>query len=77
MIEIKIVIADYPELMMPSHEEEIEIIKNGLGEKTEVVVFEYQDSKKEEFLEIIQYQHFLLRLQAESAFFMPSDELEA
>ena len=28
-------------------------------------------------LEIIQYQHFLLRLQAESAFFMPSDELEA
>jgi hypothetical protein len=28
-------------------------------------------------LEIIQYQHFLLRLQAKSAFFMPSDELEA
>ena len=45
---------------MPSHEEEIEIIKNGLGEKTEVVVFEYQDSKKEEFIEIMKDADALL-----------------
>ncbi|EOL49265.1 hypothetical protein UC3_00168 [Enterococcus phoeniculicola ATCC BAA-412] len=49
---MKIVITDYKDSMMPTHDYEKEILINGLG-SCEVVIYEYQDEKREEFYEII------------------------
>ncbi|MGO2082987.1 NAD(P)-dependent oxidoreductase [Vagococcus sp.] len=49
---MKIVITDYPDSMMPTHDYEREILIDGLGE-CEIVVYEYADEKREEFFEVI------------------------
>lgn len=49
---MKIVIADYPDSMMPTHDYEREILIEGLGE-CEIVVYEYSDEKRAEFYEVI------------------------
>lgn len=49
---MKIVISDYPDSMMPVHDYEKEVLNAGLN-KPEIVVFPYDDSKKEEFYSII------------------------
>ncbi|MDR0921111.1 MAG: C-terminal binding protein [Lactobacillales bacterium] len=49
---MKIVISDYLDSMMPTHDYEKEILVNGLGQ-CEVVVYEYTDEKREEFFQII------------------------
>ncbi|EHJ56110.1 hypothetical protein HMPREF9318_01263 [Streptococcus urinalis FB127-CNA-2] len=49
---MKIVITDYAESMMPSHDYEKEILKNGLGDDLDIVVYEYTDNK-EEFYQVI------------------------
>lgn len=48
---MKILISDYKESMMPDHDLEFQILKEGLGSETEIEVFEYTDKKREEFLE--------------------------
>lgn len=48
---MKILISDYKESMMPDHDLEYEILKEGLGSDTEIEIFEYTDDKREEFLE--------------------------
>lgn len=47
---MKVLISDYPESMMPSHDLEIETLKSMLGDNLEVEIFEYADDKREEFL---------------------------
>lgn len=49
---MKIVISDYKDAMMPSHDYEKEILIHGLGE-CEIVVYEYTDEKRNEFYEVI------------------------
>ncbi|WP_342664128.1 hypothetical protein [Atopobacter phocae] len=49
---MKIVISDYPDSMMPTHEYEKEVLINGLG-NCEVVIHEYDDKKRKDFLEIV------------------------
>ncbi|WP_159543278.1 NAD(P)-dependent oxidoreductase [Streptococcus halichoeri] len=49
---MKVVIADYPDSMMPNHDYEREILTKGLGANTEIVVYPYHDDK-EEFYEVI------------------------
>ncbi len=51
-IDMKIVISDYPDSMMPTHEYEKEVLINGLG-NCEVVIHEYDDKKRKDFLEIV------------------------
>lgn len=48
---MKILISDYKESMMPNHDLEFQILKEGLGSDTEIEVFEYTDDNREEFLE--------------------------
>ncbi|MGT2888641.1 NAD(P)-dependent oxidoreductase [Streptococcus didelphis] len=50
---MKIIISDYPDSMMPSHDYEKEILRKGLGEETEILVYEYDDTKRQEFFEVI------------------------
>lgn len=50
---MKIVIADYPDSMMPTHELEKKILISGLGSDTNIVIFEYSDNKREEFFRVI------------------------
>ena len=57
---MKIVISDYKDSMMPSHDIEFEVLKKGLGEDVDVVVYEYSDDKKEEFYQVIQDADALL-----------------
>ena len=45
---MKIVISDYKDSMMPTHDVELEVLKEGLGEDVEIVIYEYIDEKKEE-----------------------------
>ena len=47
---MKVVIADYPDSMMPTHDYEQEILQAGLVD-CEVIVYEYSDEKKAEFFE--------------------------
>lgn len=49
---MKIVISDYPDSMMPSHDYEKQVLNAGLN-NPEIIVFPYNDSKKEEFYSII------------------------
>lgn len=49
---MKIVITDYKDSMMPTHDYEKEILINGL-DSCEIVVYEYTDEKRPEFFEII------------------------
>ena len=46
---MKVVIADYPELLMPTHDLEKACLLEGLGEDTEIVVYEYADDKEMSF----------------------------
>ena len=48
---MKILIADYAELLMPTHDLETQVLKDGLGEECEVEVYEYTDEKRDEFYE--------------------------
>ncbi|AYQ26466.1 MULTISPECIES: NAD(P)-dependent oxidoreductase [Enterococcus] len=57
---MKIVISDYKDSMMPTHDVELEVLKKGLGEDVEIVIYEYTDEKKEEFYEIIKDADALL-----------------
>lgn len=50
---MKVVIADYPELLMPTHDLEKACLLEGLGEDTEIVVYEYADDRRDEFLELM------------------------
>lgn len=50
---MKIVISDYPDSMMPTHELECAILKKGLGDDTEIVIHPYQDNEREAFYEVI------------------------
>lgn len=47
---MKVLISDYKDSMMPDHNLEIEILKEGLGQDTEIDIFEYTDDNREEFL---------------------------
>lgn len=49
---MKIVITDYKDSMMPTHDYEKEILINGLG-SCEIVVHEYTDERRQEFYEVI------------------------
>lgn len=49
---MKIVITDYKDSMMPTHDYEKEILINGLG-SCEIVVHEYTDEHRQEFYEVI------------------------
>lgn len=49
---MKVVITDYPDSMMPTHDYEKEILKSGL-ENVEIVVYEYHDENRDEFFEVI------------------------
>ena len=48
---MKILISDYPDSMMPTHDVEIATLKAGLGDDIDVEVYEYADARKDEFLE--------------------------
>ena len=48
---MKILISDYPESMMPTHDLEMETLRAGLGEDLEIEVFPYADDAREEFIE--------------------------
>lgn len=48
---MKILISDYPDSMMPTHDLEIETLKVGLGDDIDIEVYEYADERKGEFLE--------------------------
>ncbi|MBV7363252.1 hypothetical protein KRX54_02230 [Actinomycetaceae bacterium TAE3-ERU4] len=50
---MKILISDYAESMMPTHDLEIETIRAGLGPETEIEVYAYTDENRAEFLEKI------------------------
>lgn len=52
-MHMKIVISDYPDSMMPSHDYEKEILRSGLGDDIEIVVYEYSDAKRQEFYDVI------------------------
>ena len=65
---MKIVIADYPELLMPTHDLEKARLLKGLGEDTEIVVYEYADARREEFLNLMADADALL------AGFIPIDD---
>lgn len=49
---MKVLITDYKESMMQSHEIEKAILENGL-ENCEVIVYEYRDEKRDEFLNLV------------------------
>lgn len=57
---MKILISDYAESMMPTHEEEIRILKEGLGQDTEIEIFPYTDNQREEFLQKLESADALL-----------------
>lgn len=57
---MKILISDYAESMMPYHEEEIRILKEGLGTDVEVEVFAYTDSERERFAQKLEDADALL-----------------
>lgn len=46
---MKILISDYPESMMPTHDLEKEVLKKGLGNEIEIEVYPYHDAKRDEF----------------------------
>ena len=48
---MKILISDYPDSMMPTHDLEIETLKSHLGDDIEVEVYAYSDDAREEFYE--------------------------
>lgn len=50
---MKILISDYKASMMPVHDYEMEVLKNGLPD-AEIEVYEYTDEKRAEFLEKMQ-----------------------
>ena len=56
---MKIVIADYPDSMMPTHEYEQAILQAGLND-CEIVIYEYSDAHRAEFLEILKDADALL-----------------
>lgn len=50
---MKIVISDYKDTLKRNLNYEIELLKKGLGEDTEIVIYEYKDNEKE-FINIMQ-----------------------
>ena len=56
---MKIVISDYADSMMPTHEYEKQVLTTGLG-NCEVVVHEYQEEYREQFFEVIRDADALL-----------------
>lgn len=48
---MKVLIADYAELLMATHDLETQVLKEGLGEECEVEVYVYTDEKRDEFYE--------------------------
>lgn len=57
---MKIVIADYAELLMPTFDIEKKILIDGLGEECEIVEYEYTDEKRDEFFNTISNADALL-----------------
>lgn len=56
---MKVIISDYKEAMMPNHEIEIQLLKKGLDD-VEVIVYEYTDEKKDEFISLLKDADALL-----------------
>lgn len=48
---MKILIADYAELLMPTHDLETQVLREGLGENCEVEIYEYTDENRDVFYE--------------------------
>lgn len=46
---MKVLISDYEESMMPTHDLEIQTLREGLGEDLEIEVWPYTDERREEF----------------------------
>lgn len=57
---MKILISDYAESMMPAHEEEIRILRQGLGREVEVEIFAYTDEERETFARKLEQAEALL-----------------
>lgn len=49
---MKIVISDYKDSMMPLHDDEIIILTAGLPD-VEIIIYEYTDEKREEFIDLL------------------------
>lgn len=56
---MKILISDYPDSMMPTHEYEKEILMGGL-DNPEIKIYDYSDEKKDEFIELLKEADALL-----------------
>lgn len=56
---MKIVICDYKDSMMPTHEIEEKILTEGL-EAVDLVVYEYSDDKRDEFLDVVEDAEVIL-----------------
>ena len=48
---MKVLISDYSDSMMPTHDIELETLRAGLGEDLEVEIYEYSESAHEQFIE--------------------------
>lgn len=48
---MKVLISDYPDSMMPSHDVEIETLRAGLGDDVEIDIYAYSDDARDEFYE--------------------------
>lgn len=57
---MKVLISDYPDSMMPTHDLEAQTLKAGLGEDLEIEVFPYADDARQEFLRRLESADALL-----------------
>ncbi|WP_314067292.1 NAD(P)-dependent oxidoreductase [uncultured Vagococcus sp.] len=64
---MKIVISDYPDSMMPTHDEEQQLLRTHFPD-CEIVIYEYSDEKRQEFFNVIHDADAILTA------FMPIDE---
>ncbi|MGV3018789.1 NAD(P)-dependent oxidoreductase [Streptococcus thoraltensis] len=74
---MKIVISDYPDSMMPTHDYEREILLKGLGQ-CEVIIHEYSDGNREKFLKLMEDADALLIafIQLDEDFFKRAKKLK-
>ncbi|MDY4761527.1 NAD(P)-dependent oxidoreductase [Streptococcus thoraltensis] len=74
---MKIVISDYPDSMMPTHDYEREILLKGLGQ-CEVIIHEYSDGNREKFLKLMEDADALLTafIQLDEDFFKRAKKLK-
>lgn len=65
---MKVLISDYAESMMPTHDLEVETLRAGLGDDVQIEVYPYLDERREEFYERVSDADALLTA------FIPMDE---